>query len=88
MFHMLHQTFKELEFISSIKTMAGPPEQGGQRGRQPLRPPSPPPPPKLSVDVPFFADKPLMWFNPLNVLFLKEITKNIHENQQATSRAS
>ena len=87
MFHMLHQTFKELEFISSIKTMAGPPEQGGGQRDVSLSAP-PPPSPKLSVDVPFFADKPLMWFNPLNVLFLKEITKNIHENQQATSRAS
>ena len=39
-------------------------------------------PPKFSVDVPFFAD------SPLNVLFLKKVTNNIHENQQAKSRAS
>ena len=39
-------------------------------------------PPKFSVDVPFFADE------PLNILFLKDVTKNIDENQQAKSRAS
>ena len=26
--------------------------------------------------------------NPINVLFLKEVTKNVHENQQTKSRAS
>ena len=41
-----------------------------------------PPPPKFSVDVPFLL------ISPLNVLFLKEVTKNVHENQQAKSRAS
>ena len=38
-------------------------------------------PPKFSVDVPFFADE------QFNVLFLKEVTKNVHENQQAKPRA-
>ena len=39
-------------------------------------------PPKFSVDVPFLL------MSPLNVLFLKEETKNVLENQQAKSRAS
>ena len=38
-------------------------------------------PPKFSVDVPFLL------MSPLNVLFLKEVTNSIHENQQAKSRA-
>ena len=33
---------------------------------------------KFSVDVPFFL------ISPINVLFLKEVTQNIHENQQAS----
>ena len=50
-----------------------------------LPPPSPPPrpsPPKFYIDVPFFADE------PFNVLFLKDVIKNVHDNQQAKSRAS
>ena len=47
---------------------------GGQRGRLPH--PPPPLPPKLSVDVPFFLINPL------------KVTQNIHENQQAKSRAN
>ena len=31
---------------------------------------------------------PFLLMSPLNVLFLKEVTKNVHENQQAKSRAS
>ena len=31
---------------------------------------------------------PFLPMSPLNVLFLKEATKNVHENQQAKSRAS
>ena len=31
---------------------------------------------------------PFLLVIPLNVLFLKEVTSNIHENQQAKSRAS
>ena len=39
-------------------------------------------PPKFFVDVPFKL------ISPLNVLFLKEVTKNVHENQQSKSRTS
>ena len=47
--------------------MSGPPEQeGGQRGRQP-------PPQIFFVDVPFFR-------RALEMSFLKEVTKNVHEN--------
>ena len=35
-----------------------------------------------------FVDVPFLLMNPLNVLFLKEVTKNVNENQQAKSRAS
>ena len=35
-----------------------------------------------------FVDVPFLLMSPLNVLFLKEVTKNVHENQQAKSRAS
>ena len=31
---------------------------------------------------------PFLLMSPLNVLFLKKVTNNIHENQQAKSRAS
>ena len=31
---------------------------------------------------------PFLLMSPLNVLFLKEITQNVHENQQAKSQAS
>ena len=31
---------------------------------------------------------PFLLMSPLNVLFLKDVTKNIDENQQAKSRAS
>ena len=31
---------------------------------------------------------PFLLMNPLNVLFLKEVTKYVHENQQAKPRAS
>ena len=51
-----------------------PPGIGGGRERQP--------PPRISVDMRFFADE------PLNVLFLKEETKYVDENQHAKSRAS
>ena len=34
-----------------------------------------PTPPKFSVNVPFFSK------SPLNVSFLKEVIKNVHENQ-------
>ena len=44
--------------------------------------PPTPLPPKLSADVSFFL------ISPLNVLFLKKVTQNIHENQQAKSRAN
>ena len=53
----------------------------GRGGISP-HPPSPPPLPKFSVDVPFLL------MSPLNVLFLKEVTKNVHENQQVKSRAN
>ena len=38
-------------------------------------------PAKFSVDVPFFL------ICSLNVLILKEVTKNVHENRQIKSRA-
>ena len=31
---------------------------------------------------------PFLLMSPLNVLLLKEVTKNVHENKQAKSRAS
>ena len=34
--------------------------------------------PKFSVGVPFFS------MSPLNVPYLKEVTKNVHENQYST----
>ena len=57
---------------------------GGAEGVS-AAPPTPPPPPapqKFSGDVSFLL------MSPLNVLFLKEVTKNVHENQQAKSRTS
>ena len=39
-------------------------------------------PPKFSAGVPFLL------MSPLNMLFLKEVTKNVRENQQLKSRAS
>ena len=47
----------------------------GERRRLPL-------PHKLSFDVPFFL------MSPFNVLFLKNVTQNIDENQQAKSWAN
>ena len=58
---------------NTMRAGAGPPRNSG-RERQP--------PPKISVDMRFFADE------PLNVLFLKEETKYVDENQHAKSRAS
>ena len=46
---------------------------------QPPRLPPPLHPPTLSVDVSFFL------MHPLKVLFLQEVTKNVHENQQVTT---
>ena len=51
---------------------------GRAEGASVFQPP-PPPPPTLSVDVPFFL------MHPLKVLFLQEVTKNVHENQQVTT---
>ena len=31
---------------------------------------------------------PFLLMSPLNVFYLKEVAKNVHENQQAKSRAS
>ena len=45
---------------------------GGQEGRQ-SPPPPPPPPRKFFVNVRFFS-------RALEVPFLKEVTKNVHEN--------
>ena len=59
---------------NTMRAGAGPPGIVGGRERQP--------PPKISVDMRFFADE------PLNVLFLKEETKYVDENQHAKSRAS
>ena len=55
--------------------MSGPPEQegGGRRGWF-----APLPPAKLSVNVLIFLK------SPLNVSFLKELIKNVHENQYST----
>ena len=55
---------------------SGPPEQGGVAEVAS----APPPPQKFFGYVPFFL------MSPLNVLFLKEVTQNLHENQQAKSR--
>ena len=64
--------------LSKLVTLTGPPEQGeGGRQRQRQRPP-----PKFSVDVPLFL------LSLLNVLFLKDVPKNVDENQQAKSQAS
>ena len=61
--------------ISKVDAIfTGPPEQG--RGRGGVTPS------KFSVDVPFLL------MSPLNVLFLKEVTKHVHENQQVKSQAS
>ena len=38
-------------------------------------------PPKFSVDVPLLL-------SPTNVLFLKEVIKDVHEKQQGKSQAS
>ena len=48
---------------------SSPPEKGGQRGRQL---------PQSSLLM-----YPFLLMGPLNVLFLKKVTNNIHENQQA-----
>ena len=71
-----------LDLIIRLKLdNSGPPEQGGQRGRQPPRP-SPPPPQSSLLMYRFWL------MSRLNVLFLKEVTENVHENQQAKSLAS
>ena len=58
-------------------SFSGPPEQGRRgRDRGDVCPPN------FSIDVPFFL------INPLNVLFLKEVTQNVHGNEQAKSRAT
>ena len=56
-----------------INSIAGLPEQGG-RGGVSLS--------KVFCECAFFVDE------PLNVLFLKEVTKNVHGNQQAKLRVS
>ena len=53
----------------------GPPEQGVRVGVSPLTQSS-------------LLMCPFLLMSSLNVLFLKEVTKNVHENQQAESRAS
>ena len=63
---------------SIFSKYASPPEQGGRGG---VSTPSPPKK-KFSVDAPFLL------MSPSNVFFLKEVTKNVLENQQAKSRAS
>ena len=65
--------------LRKLVTLTGPLEQG-EGGRQRRR--QPPPPPKFSVDVPLFL------LSLLNVLFLKDVPKNVDENQQAKSQAS
>ena len=65
--------------LRKLVTLTGPLEQG-EGGRQRRR--QPPPPPKFSVDV------PLLLLSLLNVLFLKDVPKNVDENQQAKSQAS
>ena len=66
--------------LSKLVTLTGPPEQGegGRQRRLQLLPP----PPIFSVDVPLFL------LSLLNVLFLKDVPKNVDENQQAKSQAS
>ena len=49
--------------------VAGPLEQGGKRGHQP---------PQSSLLM-----CPYLLVIPLNVLYLKEVNNNVHENQQA-----
>ena len=57
---------------------AGPPEQGRAEGESG----APPPPPQSCLLM-----CPFLMMSYLNVLFLKIVTKNVHENQQAKSRA-
>ena len=52
----------------------GPPEQGGRGGLSP---------PQSSLSM-----CPFLLVSPLNVHFLKEVTKNVRENQQVKLRAS
>ena len=64
------------------KSNTGPPEQGwgrdgvGQRGHQPT-------PAQSSLLM-----CPFLLMNPLIMLFLKEVAKNVYENQQAKSSES
>ena len=61
---------------NTINTAAdtGSPEQRGQRGCQP---------PQSSLLM-----CPFLLLSPLNSLFLKEVTNNVHENQQVKLQAS
>ena len=73
-----------LTMESNVKLlMIGPPEQDGWvgwggEGRGGVRAPS-----QSSLLM-----CPLLLLSPLNILFLKDVTKNVHEYQQAKSRAS
>ena len=44
--------FFEVSVLKEVRILSGPPEQGGQRGRQP------PPPPKVLCRCVLFADEP------------------------------
>ena len=58
------------------------PSGAGGGGKTKATSTPPPPPPIFSVDVPLFL------LSLLNVLFLKDVPKNVDENQQAKSQAS
>ena len=61
---------------SQDTALTGPLEQGGREGVSTTPPQS------------YLLMCPFLLMSPLNVLFLKDVTKNIDENQQAKSRAS
>ena len=58
-----------MEKVYIYYEISGPLKQGGQRGR-----------PQSSLLM-----CPFLLMSSLNVRFLKEVTKNVHENQQAKS---
>ena len=77
----LHEIVKSLTESVSLSTEVmypGPPEQG-EGGRGSVSPP----PKKISLLM-----LPFLLMSPINVLFSKEVTKNVHENQKAKSLAS
>ena len=68
-----HRTREYPQFSQAFRSRKGGQERGGGGGGGQVRGPPPPPPRKFFVNVRFFS-------RALEVPFLKEVTKNVHEN--------